>query len=272
MSAISQPVGFELDDILTRVIPGAVLVFSVSIAIYELNLLVDIIEYSPYSTKFIAFGIILSFIFGELIELFRYQVFPTPKSFNRLVYRSSKNIDHLYLLDQILIYFINIFPQQEAESERTTSSIINFLFHIPWMDDYQYSIEREYENNIITELADSNPLPGDKYRPNHLYYFLLKRVEPSLGKNAKRRLVLSRFYINFKISLIPTFSFLSYIGYIRYANESIYTYLVVVFLLGAIIYIYGSVIIKMIFGSVQMTHISDLLREYIYQGSMSKAD
>lgn len=266
MSAISDPVGFELDDILTRVIPGAVFVFSISIAIFELNLLPDSISYSPYSTTFIAFGVVLSFVFGELIELFRYQAFRTPRTFNQLVYRTTRNIEHLYWSDQFRLRLFDWASKQDiSESNQSNLRLRSKLLYIPWMNESEYYVEEEYSDNIIKELADSNPLPGDEYFPDYLYYHLLKQVESSLNKDAKRRQTLSRFYINFKISLVPTFVFITYITYVWIEGMSPILFIILAVVAFFIIYFYGIIFVNTFLGSVQIAHISDLLREYLYQ-------
>jgi len=136
MGSLSDPVGFDLDDALTRVLPGAVFVFSTAIVIDVLNWSPNFITYDPFSTSFITIGIILSFLFGELIELFRHQKYRTPRPFNRLIYRSTYNEKHLYLRDRVrVLIYKRISKNDPSEIENPESGYFHNFFYAPWMNE-----------------------------------------------------------------------------------------------------------------------------------------
>ena len=96
MSKLNNPIGFELDDILTRVLPGAIPVLFI-VWIYEISNIFEL------TTTGLTIIIILSFILGEIIELFRYQALSVPRSFSRLLYRKTGKLEHLGIIDTALI-------------------------------------------------------------------------------------------------------------------------------------------------------------------------
>ena len=267
MSSLNDPVGFELNDVLTRVLPGAVFVFSIAIVVDIFDRYPDDPAIVPFSTTFIAIGIILSFLFGELIELFRHHAYRTPRPFNQLIYRSTSKTQHLYVKDKyrVKIYKI-LYGKDPSKMGDPQSGFVHGFFYAPWMNDERFYVEREYDQDIIDKLANSNPLPGDDHLPEHLYYHLLKEVNQTLDNEAKRRQTLSIFYTNFKISLVPTLLFLLYIGYVVFDSVQIVGILVAIGILTiGPVYMYLVAIIEISVGDPRQTHISDLLREYVYQ-------
>jgi len=130
----------------------------------------------------------------------------------------------------------------------------------------RFYVEKEYDGDLILNLSNSNPLPGNKYLPEHLYYHLLKQVNPHLDNEAKRRQTLSVFHTNFKISLIPTILFLIYIGYNILGSVEIFVAMIFTLLISVgPLYMYMVYLLEITVGDPKDTHISDLLREYLYQ-------
>ena len=159
-----------------------------------------------------------------------------------------------------------------SETGEFDRQLINRLFYIPWMNEEKYHIEAEYDHDIITELSHSNPLPGDRYAPEYLYYHLLKQVESSLNKDAKRRQVLTRFYMNFKISFIPTALSISYLAFIWQEVLPTYLFIIVSGIAIFFFYLYGYMVVNIFLRPVQVSHVSDILREYIYQTHTAVGD
>ena len=88
MSNIENPAGFEIDDIVTRILPGGVVVFSMLLVIPDID---------PFSidTTGVVVSVFVAFIVGEVIEYTRHSVYRYPRSFSRLIYRTSQDRDHL---------------------------------------------------------------------------------------------------------------------------------------------------------------------------------
>lgn len=296
MSAINDPIGFKIEDILIRVIPGSVFIFSILVIIVERSIFPDLVP--SYSTTVIAIGILFSFIFGELIELLRHSFFHTPKVFSRMVFRESGDHTHLRASDRFRLWIFDRLSTQDVYQTKNFSlNYRNKIAHSWWMDNPEFYIERKNNSSVnyelsggntllrqkytpkhlyphhyleeknisvISKLAESNPLPGDKYNPRHLYYHLTKEVEPSLNKDAKRRRIQLRFYTNLKIGIVPALLYIIYIGSQEYSDFLI-SYIVVVFILLFFLYPLTIFFLNIILRSIERSHIKDLIKEYSYQ-------
>lgn len=82
MAFRGTPVGYNIYDLLTRVVPGAIGVGSLIISTSSLDTLYQILQ----STQQLILVGITSLIIGEAINLFRSQIAPVPRSFHLLLY------------------------------------------------------------------------------------------------------------------------------------------------------------------------------------------
>jgi len=267
MSGISNPVGLKLDDILTRVIPGAVPVFFV-ISILET------FDLFKLTTTELTIAVILSFLVGEIIELFRYQAFSVPRSFQRLLYRKTRNIQHLGIIDTTKIRIYNYLFGDVPEYNTTSAFWSKEYWFCPiWSYWAIYSFEVDYDNDLVKELQESNPLPGEKIISSQLYYHLQKLVEDKLNKEARRRKTLSKFKSNLYISLfisivIGSIYTIKNNNVIRFLYQ-LSTFEKLALLLAGIlvlilVHIYY-ILMSKILNQFQSQHLADLFRAYLYE-------
>ena len=100
MSKIENPVGFEIDDILTRILPGGIVVFSMALVIPGIDL------FSMDTTGFVV-SIFAAFIVGEVIDYTRHSLYRYPRSFSRLIYRTTQDRYHLYTIDSYTLRILD---------------------------------------------------------------------------------------------------------------------------------------------------------------------
>jgi len=81
------PVGYNIYDLLTRVVPGAIGVGSLIVSTSSLDALYQVLGSTP---QLILFGT-TSLIIGEAINLFRAHIAPIPRSFHRVLYEEFEN-------------------------------------------------------------------------------------------------------------------------------------------------------------------------------------
>lgn len=269
MSKVNNPIGFELDDILTRVIPGAIpVIFIVWVS--------EIINIFKLTTTELTIVIISSFILGEIIELFRYQDLSVPRSFSRLLYRKTRKLEHLGIIDTALIRLYTRFfgDLPEPDAELTFWSKEYWLCPL-WSYKSRYWFETEYDGCVIKELHESNPLPNDEIVPSQLYFHLQKLVGNKLDKEAMRRRTLSKFKSNLNISL-----FLVIVIFIPFAMENsniveLFRQLTIIEALSLVfslifILVFIQIILTVVnlfLNKFQKQHMADLFQIYLYEYS-----
>lgn len=273
MSKIENPAGFEIDDIITRILPGGVVVFSMLFVIIEID------PFSIGTTGFVV-SVFVSFIIGEIIEYTRHSVYRHPRSFSRLIYRTTQDREHLYNLDSYTLQILDCLsidiPQVGTHPNEIPSRRQRLV--PPWAYADGYFIEHEYDGDLVEELAESNPLPGDDYLPEHLHYHLMKQVRDRLNKSAQRRHTFTILKTNLNISFLATaFSIIVY-SLIWALTEPEFLLrenigFGILFILSIII-VYGLAVLSanILLSGIVGAHVADLLREYTYVDEKEQYD
>lgn len=236
MSSIVDPVGFETDDLLTRIIPGSLVVLIITVSAIGLDSITE------FSAGWFVVIIISSFMTGEAIDLIRHECYRVPRSFKRMVYRSKPKLSYLYLSDRKFQKYCRSDTDQIGK---------------------EFYIEQEYSKDLIAELSGENQLPGDKYLPEHLYYLLLKKSQKTQSPEERRRYTLTKFRTNLRIAVIFIISWglagalLMTVGINIISLDGL--------LLSFMIPIVFFSIVPIAFGTIGQTHVSDIIREYVYQ-------
>lgn len=148
--------GFSIYDILTRIIPGFVLFLSLfPISATKTGSL-------PEQAGFeILLIVVISFIFGEGLNLIRENFHPVPATFRRILYHETGNEDFLGILDKFRLK-INL--------------------DIPKRKSIYYATEREF----YYELLDLFDLPRDYDNIRDLFTLLISHVDTELSSRTQR--------------------------------------------------------------------------------------
>lgn len=105
------PAGFTLSDLLTRIIPGAVLTVTFVLPLYgnrvSLYLLGERSLQLPTGTSLtlsLVLFALLSFVIGEIVDLLRGNLIPVPYLFRRMVFDVTGNREALSMYQRFLLY------------------------------------------------------------------------------------------------------------------------------------------------------------------------
>jgi hypothetical protein len=172
MSAHPNMGGYHLYDLLTRIVPGAVIVVVfVYLSDWPLKYLQNM---SPVTLATVT---IVSLIIGEAIDLLRVRLYPVPKSFRRMIYAETANTAVLSWSDRMRI-------------------------RIPYLSIPIETRVMEFEDDIIrrcqaTFSADFSDL--DEYL---MYRLIVSKTEPKFTRRLTRYRTTYTFFVNSMIALV----------------------------------------------------------------------
>ena len=172
MSVGSNSTSFNLSDFLTRVIPGGILVYSMSFVLVE-----QFISTETLSGSTAILFVVLSFLVGEFINVLRLSTFDIPNYFRRVLFAESENSDYLGWID-------SNFRDVDSDSVRG------------------YSLFEHSNTNLIPTLRMRFELDDEFDGAHNLYTLLKSDISARMTKETKRLKNLYIFYQNIKIAVL----------------------------------------------------------------------
>lgn len=237
MSNQSVVGGFSLRDLLTRVIPGLVV-----IGPFVLGANIALSEIIPTFTGYVILIGLVSYLIGEIIEQYRAGVFRVPLPFRYFIFKETGDIDIMPLryrkavkVQKNLPGWLNIYEHTKEESRLTNQ----FDF------DFRKSMESKYG------------LDFKKNRPREIYDALLIDLGPDLTMRTQRSHSLAMFNTNLKIAVFLA-GFI-YIGVFIFGDLTpLMAFSILSFVLIGVLVI----ILTLFLDSSQHLYIELLLKEY----------
>ena len=172
MAAESSLTGFNISDLLTRLIPGTVLPISFSL----LFIGVEPFMINNIQSGHVVVFLIFSFVVGEVINTFRVYLFNVPPYFRRILYTSTQDERYLGPLDSQML-------KLSSESVDAHS-----LFH--------YS-----DKNIIDTIRQRFDLDDSFQNSANIYKLLISDISREMTQRTRRLENIFVFYQNVKISV-----------------------------------------------------------------------
>lgn len=167
-------VGLNLYDVLTRITPGAVLVFPLTFT--KDNIFVDFAGTTLTSSAVVGF-IVLSLIVGEAIDLTREKFLTVPLTFRRFLYH-------------------------ETGREGFLSGIDQFRINRGWSIPKRRSVYSATDRELYYEITDRFGLGDDYEHVDDLYLLLLNDVEEGMSGRTDKLLRNYVFVVNMTLALL----------------------------------------------------------------------
>lgn len=170
MSVSNNPTSsLSIYDLLTRLFPGALLIFSV-------YLLTDPNQLIPTSGLQVSIVVFLSFVAGEFVNIIRLSIYDVPNHFRRVLYKQTGNEEYLGFIDQNLLKLTELdwIPDKE---ENTFAA---------------YTIFDHKEESIIELLKNRYSLPDDFNSDYGAYEIITSELS---GKESRRTQRLRAVYV-----------------------------------------------------------------------------
>lgn len=173
MARGSTPTGFALSDLLTRLVPGGIVVLAGSLAVtgdvYALDRAV--------STGSLLLFAVLAVVVGEVINTVRWQLAPVPPSFRRLVYAERGDPAALSLLDGLRrrVFGTEVAPPDAADAVTV---------------------------DVTGAVVEGGSLSPERATVRELYLSMLVQLEDGLSPSVRRLLVVHEFAENLKYAVV----------------------------------------------------------------------
>lgn len=177
MPKSGTPTGFSIPDLLTRIIPGGVLVFSIFSPVILPEYLPDL---SIQNSEILAFTVI-SFLAGEIINTGRISFFDVPNHFRRVLYTENGR-DEMYLR----------WPDTYLSG---------------WHPEYVegYSLFEHSDKDLARTLRNRFNLDSDLDGPHNFFILLTSDLSSAKSPETQRLENIYIFYENMKYSSVISF-------------------------------------------------------------------
>lgn len=235
MNSTRTPAGVNLNYLLTRVIPGSLFIITISTVYTLIFILSDEIVLTEFPMKseltdvnLLVVFIILSAIFGEIINYIREYLFRAPATFKNLVYNDTKNLAVLGPLQRRREYKNHNHSFQEDNSKikkifkefcypviAISTDLIIFIVNnlnrllvpkwLPIDGNTTGFFDNSEKEHVISDLRAYNDLPSEFDDPNQLYFMLLKNISGNESAETKRARRIYTSYKNMSISIFSSF-------------------------------------------------------------------
>jgi hypothetical protein len=236
-----QTGGFSINDLLTRIIPGAL--FIIPAVIVFISLQPDL--FTENRNLVLIGSAISAYIAGEIINIFRMIFLCVPSSLRWHVSYLTGREDVL-----ALIYRKSLRLQSWSESLREGN-----IANSPWnyqnetlSDRLDFDFVHEYEDHFDIDLID-----GDI---RDIYDLLVMELEPNFSESTRRLKLLFEFVNNLKISAVFLVLLISY-TYIQGINVGTSIYIIS----GLLVLMFVVTLLSLLL-SVEMLYVESLLKEF----------
>lgn len=172
MSAKSSLTGFDISDLLTRLIPGAILLFSFLLLFIGEEAFVG----NGGQNEIIVLFLIISLLIGEFINTIRVSSLSVPNHFSRVLYSDSQDERYLGVVDSQL-------QKLDSEPIHGHSSF-------------------DYSDICVSKTINQKFELDDSFKPAHEFYRLLvSDLASNMTEKTRRLENIFIFYQNMKISI-----------------------------------------------------------------------
>lgn len=250
---------FGIYDILTRIVPGAVmlLVFLTLMAIDPAaNFSISVNSVIPSSGTDLVMYAIASFLTGEVINIIRIKSHPVPYPFVRLVYEQTNDSEILTTIDKAKSYLnrsiARIFPQMiwDALPKRIKTFLPSVTIGSNVTTKTQHGFWREFKNHFgVNDRFDDI---------EDIYWLFLSHMEPRMTTQTKRQQTIMHFTTNLFIVLVVSVYFS--IWFYFFSSEIGVGFLVTTFII-TVLTLY---LLLPIFAFLESKFVNKLLIEYYY--------
>lgn len=227
------PIGFDLYDLFTVVVPGALLVLTIIVNSYP----APVNSVSSISSSVALIFLLASFTVGGGIDLMRVQIFPAPNHFRQVLYSETGNKDFLGRVDKLKLRYPSIQKLPFAAVERNT-------VYYNTDGSFWETFKSQYD------LDDGFKSVRD------IYNILISEMEPKMSSQVRRYRTWYLFIENIFLSAIGSLLICMYSIITNIAVDLLFTVLFVVLLFAAIL------TIGTIFFPIEPVYVDTLITEY----------
>ena len=222
MSTTQTPIGFRVQELFTRIVPGLLItiaLFGPAIAYTEITSASGIVDFVVDNYIWL-FGIISTIILGELVHQARVYIRPVPSRFRVMMYNNGDNRAVLTALQRRRINkqeayeaylesgdkevlsrtqrYLSI-PLKEGVREVGKGIFSRISNYLPWLscnDDLKgYFTEDDY-GKVITKFKKEVDIDEDFNHPRDLYYIFTNYMDTIQSSRTERYRMTYAFYQN----------------------------------------------------------------------------
>lgn len=239
MRSVRLQGGFNLYEVLTRIVPGAAIFLPVLLLLSEATS-ASLTNFS--NIQLLGIGLTM-FIIGEVIDLIRENISPVPTVFRRVLYSETENENYLGWVDKKLV-------RAEKRFERVSLEV--------------RSVYALTDREFTSELRDQIGLDEDFKNVNDLYSLLLLDLEPSLSDQTRRRRTIYIFAENTYWGLLIGIFLVSFYGFLSSDLNSFLALLLAFLLVITAVFL---AILFDLYGRIEEVYVDSLITEFFYKQS-----